>query len=234
MANEMVIKGRTQRDNARKAQAAGMRAREYSTKPFLALNGQPPTQADVLDLVVDLQHHLRLEQGLDSNECFDVMTLAQQIFVTEVDAEVFGPTLPYPPNDQGPSQPHLPVLPEHLTVEDVARICHEANRAYCAALGDTSQPSWKEAPDWQRASAIAGVQAILDGTCTTPVEQHEAWMAQKVAEGWVYGPEKDPEAKTHPCLVPYFELPLAQRTKDRLFQHIVLGCCQVLEYCGAR
>ena len=28
----------------------------------------------------------------------------------------------------------------------IAMICHEANRAYCAANGDESQPSWNEAP----------------------------------------------------------------------------------------
>ena len=31
------------------------------------------------------------------------------------------------------------------------------NRAYCLALGDTSQPAWDEAPDWQQSSARSGV-----------------------------------------------------------------------------
>jgi len=38
-----------------------------------------------------------------------------------------------------------------------ARIAHEANRVWCAENGDNSQPSWDNAPDWQRESAINGV-----------------------------------------------------------------------------
>jgi hypothetical protein len=32
---------------------------------------------------------------------------------------------------------------------------------------------------------------------------------------------KDPDAKTHPCILPYHELPLEQRLKDSLFMAIV-------------
>jgi hypothetical protein len=105
------------------------------------------------------------------------------------------------------------------TAEQVARVCHEANRAWCAANGDHSQHAWDEAPDWQRASAIEGIQTALDGA--TPEQQHEAWSAFKVRDGWVYGPVKDAEAKTHPCLVPYGELPPEQRAKDHLFVAVV-------------
>lgn len=34
-------------------------------------------------------------------------------------------------------------------VEQIARMAHEANRAYCQALGDDSQPAWEDAPEWQ-------------------------------------------------------------------------------------
>ena len=43
----------------------------------------------------------------------------------------------------------------------------------------------------------------------------------KQAHGWKYGPEKDPQAKTHPCIVPYDKLPDEQRDKSRLFVAIV-------------
>ena len=29
-----------------------------------------------------------------------------------------------------------------LTLNDIARVCHEVNRAYCQALGDNSQVEW--------------------------------------------------------------------------------------------
>lgn len=99
----------------------------------------------------------------------------------------------------------------------VAQVCHEANRAFCLTLGDASQPAWVDAPDWQKASAITGVEKIQAGEVTRPEQSHESWSAQKVADGWVFGPTKDPVAKTHPCLVPFTELPAEQQLKDVLF-----------------
>jgi hypothetical protein len=101
--------------------------------------------------------------------------------------------------------------------EVIAATCHEANRQYCRSLGDVSQLAWKDAPGWQRASAIEGVRGIRDGRIKTPADSHNAWMAQKVDDGWVYGPEKSAVAKTHPCLVPYAQLGPDQRRKDLLF-----------------
>ena len=104
-----------------------------------------------------------------------------------------------------------------------AEAAHEVNRAYCAALGDTSQPAWADAPDWQRDSVVAGVQAIVDNPDMTPEQAHAGWLARKRADGWVYGPVKDTESKTHPCMVAYFDLPVSQRVKDALFGATVLG-----------
>lgn len=108
-----------------------------------------------------------------------------------------------------------------LTIEQIARVTHEANRAYCASIGDFSQLSWDEAPHWQKDSAIAGVQAVIDGTATNAEQQHENWLEHKRRDGWVYGPVKDPEAKTHPCMVPYDQLPPEQQAKDHLFRAVI-------------
>lgn len=107
--------------------------------------------------------------------------------------------------------------------EEIAKICHEANRAWCELNGDTSQPRWEEAPVWQRESAIAGVAFVRANPDAGESAQHESWMKMKVAEGWIYGPEKDVEAKTHPCLVPFEDLPHEQQFKDKLFRSIVLA-----------
>lgn len=104
--------------------------------------------------------------------------------------------------------------------EQIAKICHEVNRAYCAALGDFSQPTWEDAPEWQRSSARAGVDLHTMGDFG-PEASHISWMKQKVEEGWVYGPEKNPEAKTHPCIVPFDQLPREQQAKDFIFRAIV-------------
>jgi hypothetical protein len=108
-------------------------------------------------------------------------------------------------------------------IEDIAAICHSVNKAYCEALGDFSHPHWDDAPDWQREGARAGVQFILDNPDAGPTAQHDTWMALKIADGWTYGPTKDTEAKTHPCLVPFDQLPKEQQVKDFLFRGVVRG-----------
>lgn len=105
------------------------------------------------------------------------------------------------------------------TIEACARAGHEANRAYCIAIGDTSQPSWEDAPEWQKSSARKGVGGAIAGN--TPKQSHESWLAEKQATGWKYGPVKDPEKKEHPCFVPYGELPPEQRAKDHLYVTVV-------------
>lgn len=108
-----------------------------------------------------------------------------------------------------------------MNIEDIARVAHEVNRAYCEALGDTSQPSWEDAPDWQKSSAINGVKFHIDNPCAGPSHSHDEWMAEKLEAGWRYGPVKNAETKEHPCIVPYEELPVEQRAKDYLFRAVV-------------
>lgn len=102
-------------------------------------------------------------------------------------------------------------------IQMAAEACHRANKRFCEHLGDRSQPSWDNAPDWQRQSAINGVIYHLTHPDAKPSDSHESWLKEKTEQGWVYGHIKDPEAKTHPCCVPYDQLPAAQRFKDELF-----------------
>ena len=105
--------------------------------------------------------------------------------------------------------------------ENIARVCHEANRAWCAVNGDDSQKPWDQAEQWQRESAIAGVRFALANPDAPDSAQHDAWMNDKLRDGWIYGPVKDAAAQTHPCLVPFDQLPAEQQAKDRLFRAIV-------------
>lgn len=105
--------------------------------------------------------------------------------------------------------------------ELIALVAHEINRAYCASLGDDSQPAWDEAPEWQQQSCLAGVDMHLANPDATPENSHESWLAQKVAEGWTYGEVKDVVEKKHPCCVPYDDLPPEQKSKDYLFRAVV-------------
>ena len=116
-----------------------------------------------------------------------------------------------------------------MTIQErIARFCHEVNRAYCAALGDISQLTWEDAPDWQKKSAMNGVKLHMTNPVAGPESSHVNWMAEKLADGWKYGEVKDPEKKEHPCLVPFSELPTDQQAKDYIFRAIVHQAVQLL------
>lgn len=109
-----------------------------------------------------------------------------------------------------------------LSNEEIANVCHQVNKAFCLGIGDNSQPEWELAPDWQRNSAINGVKAHIEsGLTMLPQDSHESWMKQKESEGWVYGETKDVARKTHPCMIPYDQLPNEQKIKDLLFREVV-------------
>ena len=108
-----------------------------------------------------------------------------------------------------------------MTKEDVAIICHEANKALCETQGDYSQTSWNDAPEWQKTSAIKGVEFHLANPNAGTDDSHNSWLKEKEETGWKYGPIKDAEKKEHPCFVPYSQLPAEQQAKDYLFRGIV-------------
>ena len=109
----------------------------------------------------------------------------------------------------------------YLTENQIAAVCHEANRAYCVELGDQTQPAWEHAPEWQRESAINGVRFHLQNPNAKPSHSHDNWLKEKIDSGWTYGTVKNAENKQHPCCVPYDELPEEQKVKDSLFISVV-------------
>jgi hypothetical protein len=119
-------------------------------------------------------------------------------------------------------------MTETEILEAAARAAHEANRAYCLALGGTSQVSWEAAPECQRVSAIKAAEEVWNGN--TPEQSHESWLAEKIATGWKYGPVKSSERKEHPCMVPYRDLPPSQRMKDHIFVRVTRAVLDALTY----
>lgn len=107
------------------------------------------------------------------------------------------------------------------SIQYIARVAHEVNRAYCQALGDNCQPAWEDAPQWQRDSAVNGVRFHIGNPNAGPDASHLSWLAEKIGGGWKYGPVKDAERKEHPCCVPYDALPVEQKAKDYLFRAVV-------------
>ncbi len=44
---------------------------------------------------------------------------------------------------------------------------------------------------------------------------HEVWSQSRINDGWRYGAARNDEAKEHPCLIPYEELPESEKEYDR-------------------
>lgn len=105
--------------------------------------------------------------------------------------------------------------------DSIAKVCHEANKAYCESIGDFTQKPWDDAPAWQRESALSGVTFHAENPLSSARGSHENWLREKTVAGWKWGPVKNEETKEHPCFIPYDDLPIEQRKKDALFVAIV-------------
>lgn len=44
---------------------------------------------------------------------------------------------------------------------------------------------------------------------------HEVWAETRFKQGWTYGEQRNDKLKTHPCLIPYEDLPEAEKEYDR-------------------
>jgi hypothetical protein len=116
-----------------------------------------------------------------------------------------------------------------IDVAQIAKVCHEANRAYAQTLGDKTLKSWEECEQAQRDSILQGVLFRINNPDAGPSASHDSWMAAKVKDGWKYGPSLDREAKIHPAMVPFEKLPVAVQIKDNLFTGIVNSITAALE-----
>ena len=110
---------------------------------------------------------------------------------------------------------------EQEKINQIAKTCHEVNKAFCESLGDLSQPKWNDAPEWQKQSAVNGVNFHLSNPDSKPCDSHNNWLKEKTANGWIYGEIKNPDKKEHPCMVSYESLPINQQIKDSLFIAVV-------------
>ncbi len=122
------------------------------------------------------------------------------------------------------SEEKMPINPSfmrHAMIARIALVCHQVNKTYCESINDHSQVDWELAPEWQKDSSRKGVEFKLDNPNATPKDLHMNWVKDKQRDGWKWGEVKNTETKEHPCLLPYMSLPLAQRTKDSIFNAVV-------------
>jgi ryanodine receptor 2 len=45
---------------------------------------------------------------------------------------------------------------------------------------------------------------------------HDLWGAQRIKDGWRFGPTRNDAAREHPCLIPYADLPESEKEYDRI------------------
>jgi len=53
---------------------------------------------------------------------------------------------------------------------------------------------------------------------------HDGWAAGRLSEGWRYGPTLDEILRTHPSLIPYKQLPEAEKEYDRRTAAVTISC----------
>lgn len=110
---------------------------------------------------------------------------------------------------------------KHDMVYGIAKVCHQANQAFRSVLGQDPGPDWTQCSDEQQHTTMVGVEAMLSDERISPADLHQSWLDDMTQKGWVFGKVKDSQAKTHPCMVTYDELPPYERYKDKLFANIV-------------
>ena len=64
-------------------------------------------------------------------------------------------------------------------------------------------------------SNIVLPEELLELTEKIAENVHDVWAVGRIAEGWTYGPLKDPQKKTTPQMVAYVDLPDSEKEYDR-------------------
>lgn len=134
--------------------------------------------------------------------------------IGQLRALVEGALEPDPPASQTLSQGEVSEAVIHAAI-----LAHETNRCFARILGNYRHTSWGHETEEQRQSVLQGVRWVLGGLISAS-ELHQHWRVWRLERGWTAGP-LDAERKTHPSLVPYADLPPAQREKRRLFVRVV-------------
>jgi hypothetical protein len=107
-------------------------------------------------------------------------------------------------------------------IEIISAAVHASWHAFTVTANNEPGEIWEKSPEWQKDSTrhtVAFLEAFdpaqhdVGYLCEAV---HVVWMNDKTRAGWVFGPKKDNVAKTHPCIVPYRELPYTDRQKDEV------------------
>lgn len=108
-------------------------------------------------------------------------------------------------------------------IERRAMFVYEGARLQAAAVDAPIIPEpWDQRDEAFRAQFLDIIERYAAADrLPTPEEAHDSWWRSYEAMGWVYGPERDPVAKTHPDMVPFADLEQREQDKDAVFLALV-------------
>lgn len=99
------------------------------------------------------------------------------------------------------------------------------------ATADTMSISKEYTPSPADTSGVVlpeGLEALVESLAENV---HEVWAKSRMDQGWTYGPERNDALKQHPGLVPYADLPEAEKDYDR---NTALGTLKLIVGLGYR
>ena len=79
-------------------------------------------------------------------------------------------------------------------------------------------------------SSVALSHALTTLTEQLAEHNHDVWAAQRIADGWTWGPERNDPKRQHPGLVPYRDLSESEKNYDRNTALEILKAITVLGY----
>jgi RyR domain len=102
---------------------------------------------------------------------------------------------------------------------------YEAARLQAIAMEAPVVPEpWPEREELFRTQFIDVVEMMCGpDRKTDPAELHDDWVKAYEKMGWIYGPERDPVAKTHPDMVAFYRLGPKEQSKDAVF----IALCEI-------
>ncbi len=110
-------------------------------------------------------------------------------------------------------------------LERQAIFIYEAARLQAAAVNAPIVPEpWSHRDEAFRTQMLGNVAKMMGpDRFTDPEEAHDSWWEAYQQLGWVYGPVRDLEAKTHPDMAPFAELGWEERIKDAVY----IALCEI-------
>jgi len=112
----------------------------------------------------------------------------------------------------------------HVAVfQRIAQLVYETARleAWLMDRRIPAEPWWERDEDFRQRFCDKLTDILTGAEIPDPEKAHEEWVKEHKEKGWTYGPKLDLEAKTHPNMVPYDQLPAAERERDAVFLAIV-------------